>query len=75
MTALEGVGLGFQIKNIPPGKLPCYPRGKFVVESLANTVWYFALADIGTVRVKSTPLSKSACDEDSLRRAIPKGAV
>ena len=50
-------------------------RGKFVVESLANTARYFALADMGTVHVKSTPLSKSACDEDSLRRAIPKGAV
>jgi hypothetical protein len=36
--ALRGVGWGFQVKHIPPGKLPCYPRSKFVVESLANTV-------------------------------------
>jgi hypothetical protein len=73
-VALRGplVG-GFQVKNIPLGNLPCYPRGKFVVESLANTVWYFAFADMGAAYTKSTPLSKVPVTRILYDEPFPQG--
>jgi hypothetical protein len=75
VIALRSGGWGFQVKIIPPGKLPCYPRGRFVVESLANTVWYFAKADMGAAYVKSTPLSKGPVTRILYNESFPRGAV
>jgi hypothetical protein len=73
--ALRGVGWGFQVKKIPPGKRPCCPRGKFVVESFANTAWYFALAAMGVVHAKSIPLSEVPVTRIPYDEPFPRGAV
>jgi hypothetical protein len=71
--ALRGIGWRFQVKNIPPGKSPDYPRSKFVVESLANPIWYFAFADLGAAYIKSTPLGKVPLTKTLHDEPFPKG--
>lgn len=71
--ALQGVGWDSRSRTSLQGKLPCYPRGKFVVESLANAVWYFALADMGAVHVKSAPLSKVPVTRILYDEPFPRG--
>lgn len=72
---MRGIGWGFQVKNIPSGKHPGYPRGKFVVESLANAMLYFALADMGAAYIKSTPLGKVPLTRTLYDEPFPKGWV
>ena len=71
---VAGRWLGFQVKKIPLGKPPS-SRGKLVVESLANMVWYFALADMGAAYVKSTLLGKVLVTRTLYDEPLPRGWV